>query len=452
MDAHIPFSRAMLALSLVLGATQAASGADLPDLANMPPEIEQGRDLRTFLTPRQDTEKSTVVGSTHLGSTALTAEDQAIVEQGEAIKQDAGASIDLKSMANPSMDRAMGEATELVRSMEETDPTLRAAKMEARKNETYAHHSMLLFVSLSLGKAALKEVFEMASERQDVVLVFRGVPEGMKLDEGMKHYQHLIAEYDPLPNLVIDPTLYRDFKVVEVPTIIAMDDPAHNEFVDRKVLARVEGLSSPEWLEKQVADGQTGDQGRRGPVMEIAEQDLIEMMQERVASVDWEAKKQAAVGRFWQKQQFNYIPPASHSRTRTIDPSVTVLQDLTGADGKVLMKAGTVLNPLDQVPFTQALVIFDPSVPGQMKILDRVLPELAKQPNIRQLTYLATQMDKEQGWKGYTDLSNRFEAPVYLVTKEIIERFEIEHTPSIVTSDGKVFVVKELTAKDGSAL
>jgi conjugal transfer pilus assembly protein TraW len=231
-----------------------------------------------------------------------------------------------------------------------------------------------------------------------------------------------------------------------------MDDTAHNEFVDRKVLARVEGLSSPEWLEKQVAEGQTGDQGRRGPVMEIAEQDLIQMMQERVASVDWEAKKQAAVGRFWQKQQFNYIPPASHSRTRTIDPSVTVLQDLTGADGKVLMKAGTVLNPLDQVPFTQALVIFDPSVPGQMKILDRVLPELAKQPNIRQLTYLATQMDKEQGWEGYTSLSNRFEAPVYLVTKEIIERFEIEHTPSIVTSDGKVFVVKELTAKNGSAL
>lgn len=389
-------------------------------------------------------------GSAVLGSTLLNAEDRDRLLRDQALQAGAAEHIDLQPLANPHLDAATREAEALLRSLRETDPSLRAARQQAQQRATYTRHSTLLFVSLSLHAAGLKDLFALASQRQDVVLVFRGIPEGMKLDQGMAHYQALVSGYDPLPNLVIDPGLFRDFQVDVVPTLVALGGDGER-LPDTREVARVAGLSALHWLEQRIAQGERGDQGQRGPVAAIAERDLIEMMQARVAAIDWEARKTAAIERFWQGRVFIDLPPAPQARTRTIDPRVVVTEALRDAQGAVLVEAGTVLNPLDQVPFTQALIIFDPLAPGQLGTLEARLPQLAGQAGIQRLTYLATRMDREAGWEGYTQLSNRFEAPIYLVTPEIVERFELEHTPSIVTSDGQRFVVRELAAQVGGA-
>lgn len=384
------------------------------------------------------------------GSALLDAADQARRLQAQARQAGAAVAIDLQDLANPHLEAATRDAEALLQALRETDPTLRAVRPSARQDAAYPGHATLLFVSLSLEPAGLRDLFALASQRQDLVLVFRGIPEGMRLDQGMAHYQALVRDYDPLPNLVIDPGLFRDYRIEVVPTLVALGGEGER-LLDRREIARVAGLSSLLWLEQRIAQGVRGDQGQRGPVAPIAERDLIEWMQARVAAIDWEAKKAAALERFWQGRVFIDLPPAPQARTRHIDPSVVVTEALRDARGTVLVEAGTVLNPLDQVPFTQALVIFDPLAPGQLAALEARLPQLAGEAGVGRLTYLATRMDREAGWDGYRRLSDRVDAPVYLVTPEIVERFEIEHTPSIVTSDGQRFVVSELAARVGGA-
>jgi conjugal transfer pilus assembly protein TraW len=82
----------------------------------------------------------------------------------------------------------------------------------------------LLFVSFSLGDAALKSIFEEASGRDDVLLVFRGPKPGQKLPALMADLKRLLKGIDPLPNIVIDPTRFQRWSVTSAPDIVVEQD------------------------------------------------------------------------------------------------------------------------------------------------------------------------------------------------------------------------------------
>ena len=74
-----------------------------------------------------------------------------------------------------------------------------------------------------------------------------------------------------------------------------------------------------------------------------------------------------------------------------------------------------------------------------------LLTLIAKREGVQSTTLIATQFDSLDGWDSYRSVTDHFEAPVYLLTPDIVQRFEIERLPSVITSDGKAFVVEELT-------
>ncbi len=392
-----------------------------------------------------------LAGGSSAQEAALSAADEALVERGKRIVENA------PTMAPPATwDKARAEAGTLLERLRGDDPTLRAARRRQVEKARHGGRGILVFVSFSLGEQGLDDALSAVSGRAEATAVFRGVPDGMSLVQGIAAIRRLAAGKDPPPAIVIDPTLFRAYDIGAVPSVVIVAAQAGSEEKPRPV-ARVAGLADPRWLLRAVEGGETGDLGIRGPLAAIAEADPITVAGRRLAAIDWEEKKRGAIARFWAGQRFNELPPAKKARTREIDPSVTITRDIVTTDGAVLAHAGEVVDPLctgkekcapGRRRFTEAVVVFDPLDARQVKTLSRALPAIRREPGVRRVTWIATRLDREKGWDGYREVTAQVDAPVYLLTAEIVSRFALEHTPSVITARGGKFLIRELAAEE----
>ena len=313
--------------------------------------------------------------------------------------------------------------------------------------ETKANDVTYIFVSYSLGDEALKAMMKRNASKAHTVFVMRGIPESMGLGEGISRMQALASQVEPMPNIIIDPMLFTLFGIKAVPSVVRATTPEQSVLSkDAKptLIAKVEGLHNDAWLLDRVSMGHTGDLGQQGPIKAIDEPDMIEMMKKRILAIDWEEKKTQAVKRFWQGQTFDVLPQATEYRVRTLDPSVFVTEDIKDMNGNVIQAAGNTMNPLKLRPFNTALIIFNPLRAEEVALVQDKLKTLRGLEKKIQL--LVTQMDRKRGWDAYTEITELFDEPIFLLTPEVKARFEIEVTPSLVTADNKahVFVIEEL--------
>lgn len=290
-----------------------------------------------------------------------------------------------------------------------------------------------VFVSLSLGDAALQEILKEASGRRDVVAVFRGVPEGASFTAGVRRIQGLASGIDPAPAVLIDPTRFRALGISDVPAIALLSDSG--------AVATASGITGIEAFLARVKSGKRGDMGRLGPVRAIAEPDLIAVMQQRLAELDLTSRKAAAMKRYFEKVDFLTLPTAEEPRRRTVDPTVLVTQDITDADGRVLLPAGHRINPLKHYPFSARLIVFDANDRAQRDLAQRVM----RGANTKAIL-LTTRLDRGAGWEGLKRIEDEMRAPIYLLTAEVRERFQIERTVSVVTAKENAFEVLEMPA------
>ena len=298
--------------------------------------------------------------------------------------------------------------------------------------------TFVIYASTSLGEAGLLDILEEAAGRDDVLVVFRGMKPGQKLQQFVREIHALVRRFGEgkQPHVIIDPNRFRHANVTVAPTLTLEENG--------KVLARVQGITGIQWLRSKT-DGKPGEKaktqdfGSQGPTREIAEVDLIEEMQRRAAQIDWAAKKREALARFWEHTEFYPLPEATENRERLIDPSVTAPRDVTAPDGTMVVRAGQHINPLDRLPFTQRLVVFDTTSPAQVEIALK----LGKEAAPRRVTYIATRLDRETGWNGLEKVETALSAPVYLLTPDLRDRFQLERSPATVEARGKAFAVRE---------
>ena len=284
-----------------------------------------------------------------------------------------------------------------------------------------------VLVSRSLGAEALRSIFR-ATTGRDVRFLFRGVAPGERLMDMIKAIHALLNGLDPVPAVEIDPTVFREAGATVVPLMIARGPDGE--------LARVTGLTAPAWLREQLQGGARGDLGVRGPAVAISEMDLIEELQRRVAALDLDALREGAIKRFWQRATFDTLPVVTEPRERTIDPTITASADVLLPDGTKVIQAGASVNPLDQVPFTHRLIVFDASDPRQVETARR----LGETDSPQRPLYLATRFDRDQGWDGLRTVEDRLDEPVYLLTPDVRTRFALERVPALVEARGRVFV------------
>ena len=63
---------------------------------------------------------------------------------------------------------------------------------------------------------------------------------------------------------------------------------------------------------------------------------------------------------------------------------------------------------------------------------------------MQRITFMPLPLIKDKGWDSYKSVSDQIDAPVYLLTPDLIARFELEYTPTVITAKNRMFIVHEL--------
>ena len=310
-----------------------------------------------------------------------------------------------------------------------------------------------VFISQSLGEETLKSNFERYGERDDIVYVMIGVAKDMGIADGIKWIQTFASQFEPQPNILIDPVLFERYGIKRVPAVVIAESapyaiPGMKKRKTGKLVAKALGLTDDKWVKEQIEKGEAGDLGVRGETYAISEVDMLALMKERVAKVDWQAKRDAALRNFWKTKTFDILPTAQVSRTRIIDPTIYVENDIRDLAGRYIRRAGEKVNPLDIRPFTKVMIVFNAASQSEVDRLQAYLNEKSASDKgfKARLTYIATAIDKNRGWDAYKEISDRLDAHIHFLVPEIKDRWQLQQTPAVIYADNaaKYFIVEEL--------
>lgn len=288
---------------------------------------------------------------------------------------------------------------------------------------------LTVFVSRSLPDSELRALFTATAGRRDIRIVFRGIRPGERLNDAIHDLHTLLRGIESPPTVELDPPAFRAAGVMAVPVLLLQERG--------QTVARVQGTLALDWFEREVAAGRRGDLGTYGPMQAIAEPDLLEELQRRVARLDWNRLRNQAAARYWQRATFIELPPATENRTYGVDLSVTVGADIPALDGRFVARAGDRPDPLQFLPFTQRLIVFDATRPEQVTLARQLLADAGGKRTV----LLATRLDRATGWNSLDTLEQTLAAPVYLLNAAVRDRFRLERVPAVIEAvDGRLWV------------
>lgn len=383
------------------------------------------------------------------------------------------------------------ESQTLFKDLENEQSLAPGTKEQSAANpETETKWLTTFFISESMGKEKVKALIDAYAGDNTVRFVLKGFNGKGTINDGLKWLLDLILGMNPQPNILLDPELFQRYDVTVAPTMLlervdgvpvekqsadeqkisrtlknlgtalglAEDqsktaaDQIAQEVVTKKALTRrpaliVSGVTSREWAIEKAKEGAEFNQKTQGEVFEISERDILEIAKERVARIDWERKKEEALNRFWERQQDHYVslPLAQESTERIVDPSIVLNRDVYGADGTVAFKAGQKFNPFDRMPFTKTVIVFNASIPKEVEAVAKLVKE--EQSQNRNVLLLVTEFKSSGAFEQIKSMNESWREPVYLLTPELKERFQIRATPTVVRADNKkkVFKVEEIS-------
>ncbi|WP_291334154.1 TrbC family F-type conjugative pilus assembly protein [Desulfovibrio sp.] len=281
---------------------------------------------------------------------------------------------------------------------------------------------MMILVSASLGEVVLRQIADDARTHPNTALVFRGFPDG-DTAVGPKAIMQLFSGAKNVP-VVVDPRPFRDNHIITVPTMILKRGGKSS---------LVRGITNPRFL----LEREPGDYGKQGPTQDISEPDLLDMIATRINQIDWGAKQRRGIERFWSNAAILELPPIKTAQTRTVNMAVQAVADIKDANGNIIVRKGTVMDPMRMVPFNTRLLVFDPNDPKQVAwAQSHVSAE-------KTTMFLVVNYKREGAWDGWRALIDKFHAPIYLLTSNVRDRFGLAGVPSLVESRGGVMTVQE---------
>ena len=327
-----------------------------------------------------------------------------------------------------------GEALRTVVRAGEPRAPLQATPLPPRPAAPSSRGGLLLFVSRSMPAAELQAAIAEAAADPSLTLILRGLLPGERLDTALPAIARLITRHDPPPTILIDPGHYRRHEVTAVPTLL---DPTTGH--------RLQGAIARPALEQARRQAEGTDLGRIGPTWEIAEPDLVEVLQARAADLDLPARAEAAMTRFWRQVAAVTLPPAQTTTTRRFRPEARTRSDLNDDRGRRLLPAGSRLNPLQTLPLTARILVLDAQDPSEL-----AWARTQRHPS-RTTIHLLTNPDREGGWDAWQALQRQLDAPPFLLDRHLADRLRVRATPSLIEADGAELVVREIALPRAAA-
>ena len=288
-----------------------------------------------------------------------------------------------------------------------------------------------IFVSFSMSDYELQEAFK-AAEEHGAELYFNGMhPEDDSIGKTMVRLRKLMADHETTATARFHPKAFEEFEITAVPAII---------HAQKGSVGIMHGTMNFDYLKKMMSETNgLNDFGVIGSTRKIMERNLLEEIQERLTKIDGEKLKQRAVDNFWKKKEFVVIPPAEKTETFYINPTVKVTADIVNPQGQVLAKKGQTVNPLQTMSMHNAYILFDATDKGQLAWAQNHISSHQYQGIVMLMT---SQLHKDSGWDHLSSLRQNFQREIYLIPKEMVERFSISGLPAIVTTDNQKKLVK----------
>ena len=180
------------------------------------------------------------------------------------------------------------------------------------------------------------------------------------------------------------------------------------------------------------------DYGRHGEVWPVIEPDLLAQIHARLtrleatgatARLDAELRRRT-IARVNRPELVAGLALAANTRSWRFDPTITVERDLSDDKGRLIIAAGTRVNPLDTVPLREALVFLDGDDPRQLAwATQRYTPEAVK---LILVNGAPLALMKARQRRFYFDQGGKLTA-----------HFGIRAVPATVEQHGRVLVVTE---------
>lgn len=447
---------------------QKADGADKDCATCGPTSVKEAEKILEAIKKKKEREKRLAPKKSLKDFTEASREVGRLTREKDYSRYDKDSQKLLESLNDPSFSgslyqslKATLEAHPEIRDhMPDVDERLEAIRIGQEKalakmtdEEKKAYQITYIFVSYSMGDTALGKIFKANAGKDDTQIVMRGLPEGMTFAQGLRRFKQIVEKekLTVMPNFSIDPPLFQLYGITQVPAVARVQDvPTAIASVAMKrtyptLIAKVTGLASDVWLKEQIEAGEKGDLGNRGNLFAIVEPDLIEVMKTKVASIDWEKKREEAFNRYWDNQKFDVLPLVQETREVRIDPSYTVPEDIKDLAGNALYSKGDKVNPLDVRPFMETVLIFNPTRPEELARVDAYLKE-HKQAHLKKPIFVLTEINKAKGWDDYTAISDRYDSHMYFMVPEFKKVWGVKATPSVIWADNekKEFALREL--------
>ncbi|HFG0984616.1 TPA: conjugal transfer protein, partial [Klebsiella pneumoniae] len=113
--------------------------------------------------------------------------------------------------------------------------------------------------------------------------------------------------------------------------------------------------------------------------------------------------------------------------------------------GNLIAAAGQKGNPLAQFPQKLTMIVFDPMNSEQ---LTWAKIQFRHRFGEGKVMPIFTRIKRDDGWKHLEELRGQFYGQMYKINPEIISRFLIKSTPTIISVEGTYFKVQQFAQAD----
>ena len=176
-----------------------------------------------------------------------------------------------------------------------------------------------------------------------------------------------------------------------------------------------------------------------GTTYSIAEKDAIEEIREKASTIDWKKyfnkeQMEQAVKNYRPKEPVS-LPVTTGDKKHNVDLTYTLDFDIPDGKGGILYPKGYSFNPLDYLQLPNILVVIDASDDRQVQWF------LSSEYANDYRTMLLITEGK------FWDVSHALNKPVFYVTRQIADRFQLSAVPSVIKQAGQYMEVRQIALK-----
>lgn len=189
----------------------------------------------------------------------------------------------------------------------------------------------------------------------------------------------------------------------------------------------------------------TASLGTIGPTYPIGEESALELilkrLREKERSGELKRLQDEAIRRSMSSiknmKPVEGLAAVTERSQRLIDPTVTYTKPVTTDEGRIVIPAGTKINPLEITGLSKTLVFFDGRDPAQREAVRKLVAK--GQSRVKPILVAGSWLDMTRAWKTQV---------YYDQHGTLTKRFGIRAVPSVIRQQGKVLVLDEIPAKE----